>query len=102
VLIIYNTSIISAPFFSSTLKSFKNLSIKVIPVELDFIFLDNFKAVPVEVKYKEKIYDREFKNLEIFSRKFKLKKALCLWKNINVEKIKLGELVIEKKPVYFI
>jgi predicted AAA+ superfamily ATPase len=70
--------------------------------EVDFVFLENSEAVPVEVKYKEKIYEREFKNLEIFSRKFKLKKALCLWKNINEEKINLKELIIEKKSIYFL
>jgi len=70
--------------------------------EVDFVSLENSEIIPVEVKYKEKIYEREFKNLEIFSRKFNLNKALCLWKNISVEKIELKELVIEKKPVYFL
>lgn len=69
--------------------------------EVDFIDVRDRKIIPIEVKYKERVSKRELKNLAIFSRKFKIKKAVVLKKGFTEESVQIGDLAIQEGPVYF-
>jgi hypothetical protein len=70
--------------------------------EVDFIFVENSEIIPIEIKYKEKLFEKEFKNIFIFARKYKCPKAIYFRKNLKEEKLMFQDLLVEEKPIYFI
>ena len=70
--------------------------------EVDFISVEDKKIIPVEVKYKEKVSEKELKNLFIFSKRFKPLKIILLSKILEESRIKLKNIEIDQKPIYFI
>lgn len=84
------------------LKNFKFFWRDVYKHEVDFIDIKQDKIIPIEVKYKEKILEKEMKNLLIFSNKFKIKEAILLKKNFEEMKKKIGYLEIREIPIYFL
>jgi len=70
--------------------------------EVDFIGVKDDVIAPVEIKYRNKFSKADFKNLILFSKKFKVKKAILYQKTVEEKIIKFDGLEIESKPVYFI
>ena len=68
--------------------------------EIDFVDTQS-GIMPIEVKYKNEVRDREFKNLIIFSRRFKTEQALMLSKDFEDSSAEINDLKIQKSPVYF-
>lgn len=69
--------------------------------EVDFVDVKGEEIVPVEVKYKE-VSNKELKNLVLFSRRFKSKRALLFTKTVEERTERLNGILIEVKPIYFI
>jgi hypothetical protein len=70
--------------------------------EIDFVEVENKGIIPVEVKYKEDIREKELRNFLFFSKRFKQKKAILLKKTLEEKKIKIKNLEIKETPIYFI
>ncbi len=70
--------------------------------EVDFIFGKDQEIVPIEIKYKEKLFEKDFKNIFIFARKYNCQKAIFFIKNLKEEELILKGLFIEEKPIYFL
>lgn len=54
--------------------------------EIDFIKLEKKEIIPIEVKNKEKIDERDLNTLKFFMNKYKIKKAILAYKGDELEK----------------
>ncbi len=70
--------------------------------EIDFVDADGGGIVPVEIKYRNKISSREMKNLLIFAKKFKTRKAVLIEKRVVAETMKYENLKVERRPIFFL
>lgn len=70
--------------------------------EVDFVDVQNDDIIPIEVKYRNRFSEKDFKNLVLFSKKFKNEKAVLFNKKLESEDIKIKDLRISKLPLYFI
>ena len=68
--------------------------------EVDFVELKNKQVLPVKVKYKAKIRNRDLNNLYLFCKKFKIQKAVILINTFENQTIEFKGLTIEIKPVF--
>lgn len=64
--------------------------------EIDFIKVERKKILPIEIKNKEKVENRELATLVLFMKKYNLKKAILLY--LGEEKVE----TIEDKQITFI
>ena len=64
--------------------------------EIDFIKVEKKEILPIEIKNKEKVENRELATLVLFMRKYNLKKAILLY--LGEEKVE----TIENKQINFI
>lgn len=73
--------------------------------EVDIIKITNEEQiVPIEVKYQDKIYPDELKNIVLFAKKFKCDQAVILHKGVTEEQLESGlsSISIVKKPIFII
>ena len=71
--------------------------------EIDFVEIKNDNSIiPIEIKYKEKIQTREFKNLIFFLKKFGCRKAIVFKKGVDEKSIlyDADEIEIIEKPIF--
>lgn len=69
--------------------------------EVDFIKIEKGeKIIPLEVKYKEKILERDLKNIFLFLKKFKVKKGIVLSREEKERKIVKNGKVVLIKPIF--
>ncbi|MFC1484888.1 ATP-binding protein [bacterium] len=69
--------------------------------EVDFIDTDNDKIIPIEIKYKENIRQKELNNLCIFAQKFKISEAIVILKNIETAHVNRKDTNISLNSIYF-
>jgi len=68
--------------------------------EVDFIDIAYNDPVPIEIKYKEKVSNRELQNLYLFAKKFHAKKAILLMKRSDKKIINYKDLDIELTSIH--
>ncbi len=68
--------------------------------EVDFIDINNKTVLPIEIKYKNRIRKDDYNNLYLFSKKFKLKKAIILTHSVNEYSVDFKGVEISVKSVY--
>ncbi|MCK4782034.1 ATP-binding protein [Candidatus Parcubacteria bacterium] len=69
--------------------------------EVDFVNVRNNNIIPIEVKYRNQFSEKDFKNLILFSNKFKNKKAILFNKKLESANVKIKNLEINQLPLYF-
>ena len=69
--------------FLISLKDYRFFWRDVYKHEVDFIEIKDGKIIPIEVKYKNIVTEKDFNNLILFSKKFKIKEAILLNKEIE-------------------
>ena len=70
--------------------------------EIDFVSIEKEKAVPIEVKYKDKIREKELKNFLLFAKRFNAEQGILYNRNIEETKRVIDGFEIKQLPVYFI
>ncbi|MCM8800791.1 MAG: ATP-binding protein [Candidatus Omnitrophica bacterium] len=68
--------------------------------EIDFVEVRDNQIIPVEIKYKDEVQDKELKNLWIFSKKFNCSEAIFLKKTLEEKRRIFKDLTIKELPVY--
>jgi len=71
--------------------------------EIDFINVtDDDSIIPIEIKYKEKIQQKDLKNILLFSKKFNCKKATIYKKGVEkkLNSFDQPEIKITEMPIY--
>ncbi|PKM92211.1 MAG: hypothetical protein CVU81_01740 [Euryarchaeota archaeon HGW-Euryarchaeota-1] len=62
--------------------------------EVDFILGKNNKILPIEVKYRENILEKDLKHIVSFCKKFKCQSALLITKNNQQERVFKGIFIL--------
>jgi predicted AAA+ superfamily ATPase len=57
-----------------------------------------YKKIPIEIKFKEKIEKKDLRNILRFGRKFKIKKAILITKNLE-KKEKINGMLVHYIPI---
>lgn len=69
--------------------------------EVDFVEIEKGeKIVPLEVKYKETVLERDLKNIFLFLKKFKIKKGIVLSREEKERRVVKDGKVISIKPIF--
>jgi uncharacterized protein len=68
--------------------------------EVDFIDVKLDNILPIEVKYRNKINKKNFKNLKLFCRKFGVSNAISLEKSYENKRLSMENLEINRKSVF--
>jgi uncharacterized protein len=69
--------------------------------EVDFIQIEGEKIIPIDVRYGGKMTDKDFKNLYLFSKKFKCSETTLIAKTLQEETIEGKSAKVDISPIYF-
>lgn len=88
--------------FAISIKDYKFFWRDAYKHEVDFIDVKNNDIIPVEIKYRNQSSGKDFKNLILFSNKFKNKKAILFSKELESVNVKIKDLEISQFPLCFL
>ena len=69
--------------------------------EVDFIWIEGKRIIPIEVKYKNRIINTDYNNLYLFAKKYKTNRAILITNQIESHTIEYKDINIEVRSIFF-